>query len=291
MKSRPIAIAAALAASLLAMLALRPETEPKPGSEAAAGAAPARRDGAARAAGAWLDPRMLGAPAPAPAPPPVFYGRNGRQVDFGGKDAAAYILERAARARTGDLKAAYDAYQAASGCAAADDPLPDFFSQDELQATERERERVRKLCANVSPAQLQEGMRFLAQLADAGNRDAQIDFYREGPGGKPVDLAARADDVDVRQWKQQALGYLRQAGARCDQFALGLLSNAYDAGQIVERDLASSMAYAIAANQARRQPLTEAQLRQRFGDRLAPADFDAAMQAGAQLAASSCPRS
>ena len=71
-----------------------------------------------------MDPRMLATRVSVPnedfvaAPADVFYGRNGRPVDFGGKDAAAYIADRAARARTGDLKAAYEAYQAASGCAA-----------------------------------------------------------------------------------------------------------------------------------------------------------------------------
>jgi hypothetical protein len=290
MQIRTLAILAA-AAGLAAVLVLRP------GSEEAMPAAPAPQAAAAAPArGGWMDPRMLATRASVPAedfvaaPAKVFYGRNGRPVDFGGKDAAAYIAERAAHARTGDLKAAYEAYQAASGCAAAEDPLPEFFSEAERQAAEHERDRMRKLCANVTPAQLQERMRFLGQLADAGSRDAQVDFYMEGPGGKPVDLQARADDPEVQQWKQQAIAYLRQAGAQCDQFALGLLSNAYDAGQIVARDPASSMMYAIASNSARHRPLTERQLRERFGEDLAPAAFDAALQAGTQLAASTCPR-
>jgi hypothetical protein len=289
MQIRTLAILAAAGAGLAAVLALRPGGEPDKQAPPRAAAAPDK--------GAWMDPRMLATRASLPAddfvaaPANVFYGRNGRPVDFGGKDAAAYIADRASRARTGDLKAAYEAYQAASGCAAAEDPLPEFFSEADRQAAERERERVRRLCANVTPAQLQERMRFLGQLADAGNRDAQVDFYMEGPGGKPVDLQARADDPEVQQWKQQAVAYLQQAGAQCDQFALGLLSNAYDAGQIVARDPASSMVYAIASNQARRHPLTEPQLRERFGEELAPGAFDAALQAGARLAASSCPRS
>jgi hypothetical protein len=292
MQIRTVAIlAAAAAAGLAAVLALRTKPEPLPAAAPkplALAAAPGK--------GSWMDPRMLATRASVSAddfvaaPATVFYGRNGRPVDIKGKDAAAYIAERAARARTGDLKAAYEAYQAASGCAAAEDPLPDFFSDAERQAAERERGSIRMLCANVSPAQLQERMRFLGQLADAGNRDAQVDFYMEGPGGKPADMQARADDPEVRQWKQQAITYLEQAGAGCDQFALGLLSNAYDAGQMVERDPGRSMAYAIASNAARRHPLSEQQLRQRFGEELAPADFNAAMQAGAQLAASSCPR-
>jgi hypothetical protein len=277
MQIRTIAIVAAVAAAgLAAVLALR--TGPEPG-QAPAPTPPAVATAPGK--GSWMDPRMLATRASLPAedfvaaPATVFYGRNGRPVDFGGKDAAAYIAERAARARTGDQKAAYEAYQAASGCAAAQDPLPEFFSETERQAAERERER----------------MRFLGQLADAGNRGAQVDFYMEGPGGKPVDLQARADDPEVQQWKQQAIAYLQQAGAGCDQFALGLLSNAYDAGQLVAHDPGKAMAYAIASNAARRHPLTEQQLRGRFGEELAPADFNAAMQAGTQLATSSCPRS
>jgi hypothetical protein len=292
MQIRTVAIAIVAAAAGLGAVLLRPGAGPD-----APTAPPVQAVAVGPADGGWMDPRMLGARTPAAAsdfvaaPDKVFYGRNGRPVDFGGQDAAAYIAERAARARTGDLKAAYEAYQAASGCAAAEDPLPEFFSEDELKETRRERERMHKLCANVSPAQLQERMRFLRQLADAGQREALIDFYMEGPGGKQVDLEARADDPDVRQWKEQAVAYLRQAGAQCDQFALGLLSNAYDAGQIVARDPASSMMYAIASNEARHRPLTEGQLRQRFGQELEPAAFDAARQAGARLAASSCPRS
>lgn len=291
MQIRTLAILAAAGAGLAAVLTLRPGAAPEPPP-----AAPAPAPRTAQAQGSWMDPRMLASQASSPnedfvaAPAQVFYGRNGRPVDFGGKDAAAYIAERAARARTGDLKAAYEAYQAASGCAAADDPLPEFFSEDELKETRRERERMHRLCANVSPAQLQERMRFLGQLADAGQREAMIDFYMEGPGGKPVDLGARADDPEVQQWKQQAVAYLRQAGAQCDQFALGLLANAYDAGQIVARDPAASMTYAIASNAARHRPLTEQQLRERFGEELAPGAFDAALQAGSRLAAASCPR-
>jgi hypothetical protein len=290
MQTRTIAILVAAVAGLAAVLALRPGAE---ADASAVHAAPAVTAGPAK--GSWMDPRMLATRASVPtedfvsAPANVFYGRNGRPVDFGGKDAAAYIAERAARARTGDLKAAYEAYQAASGCAAAEDPLPDFFSDADRQAAERERARMRGLCAKVTPAQLQERMRFLGQLADAGNRDSQVDFYMEGPGGKAVDLQARAEDPDVQQWKQQAVAYLQQAGAQCDQFAFGLLSNAYDAGQIVARDPASAMMYAIASNSARHRPLTEQQLRERFGEELAPAAFDAALQAGASLAASSCP--
>lgn len=290
-------LATAAVAGIAAVLALRPAQDAGvpaalPAQEVTQ-AAPAPSVAAAASKGAWMDPGMLAAGAgqagdgAASARP--FYGRNGRPVDLAGEDAAAYIAERAARARTGDLKAAYEAYQAASGCAAAEEPLSEFFNEAEGREAARERERMRRLCAKVSPAQIQERMRFLSQAADAGNHDARIDFYMEGPGGRTVDLQTHADDPEVREWKQQAIAYLQQAGAQCDQFALGLLSNVYDAGQLVPRDPASSMMYTIASNNVRSRPLSEDQLRRRFGDELAPAAFDAALQAGARLAAASCP--
>jgi TPR repeat protein len=154
---------------------------------------------------------------------------------------------------------------------------------------EAERRRVQALCAGVSAVQLQERMAFLVRAADAGNRDARIDFFMEGPMGRPTDLDAQADDPQVQAWKRQALGYLQQAGAECDHFALSLLANAYDLGQLVPRDPRMTMAYAIAAAAARHVALTEAQLRARFGEELTGADFAAALQEGSLLARQDCP--
>ena len=244
----------------------------------------------------WLDAGASAAgPARVPGAAPwdrpahaTIYGRNGRPIDFGGLDAAAYIDARSSAARTGDLKAAYQVYQAESACAASDEPLPEFLDPTEGEAATRERARVRTLCARVSPMQRQERMRFLQQAADGGNRDAGIDFYMEGPQGRAL---AGADPLDpqVRQWQEQAIGYLKQAGAACDPFALGLLENGYDAGQFGPRDAGQALAYAVAAGAARRKPAADAALRERFGGDMAPADFDAALQRGAQLAGAACP--
>jgi hypothetical protein len=226
----------------------------------------------------------------AAAPPRIpLYGRNGRIVDLQGDDAATYIARRNAAARTGDMRAAYEIYQAASVCAAAADPLPTFATDAERIQAEAARRHVQALCAGVSAVQLQERMTFLARAADAGNRDARIDFYMEGPPGPMSDLDARTDDPQVQDWKRQALVYLQQAGAQCDHFALSLLANAYDLGQLVPRDPRMTMAYAIAAAAARHVTLTDAQLRARFGDELSGADFAAALRAGAALARQDCP--
>jgi hypothetical protein len=278
--------AVALIAALLGALGLRrpPDVPPPP--------APAPQRHAGAPARQWLAPPPASAPARADfvaAPRSPLYGRNGRAVDLHGEDVATYIARRNAAARTGDMRAAYEIYQAASVCAAAADPLPEFAVAADRAQAEAERRHVQTLCAGVSAVQLQERMAFLVRAADAGNRDARIDFFMEGPMGRPADLDAQADDPQVRAWKQQALGYLQQAGTQCDHFALSLLANAYDLGQMVPRDPRMTMAYAIAAAAARHVALTEEQLRARFGDEVTGADFAAALQAGSALAREDCP--
>jgi hypothetical protein len=276
--------AVALIAALLGALGLRePDMPPPPAPVPQRAGAPARH---------WLAPPPVAAPARADfvaAPRSPLYGRNGRPVDLHDEDVATYIARRNGAARTGDMRAAYEIYQAASVCAANADPLPAFAVAAERVQAEAERRRVQALCAGVSAVQLQERMAFLVRAADAGNRDARIDFFMEGPMGRPTDLDAQADDPQVQAWKRQALGYLQQAGAECDHFALSLLANAYDLGQLVPRDPRMTMAYAIAAAAARHVALTEAQLRARFGEELTGADFAAALQEGSLLARQDCP--
>jgi hypothetical protein len=232
----------------------------------------------------------LSAPAASlPAPPRPIYGRNGRTIDFGGKSAADYIAERSAAARTGDMRAAYDIYQAESACAATQDPPPDFFLDAERQAFMDERARTQALCAGVTPAQLQERLRFLEQAARSGNHQAQIDFFIEGPFGRPNDLEDNGADPLVRQWKEDAGGYLRAAAAQCDSSALGLLANAYDAGQIVPRDPRLVMAYTMAAAVARHASMSQVQLNAQFGPDLGAEGFAQAYQAGTTLIEQNCP--
>lgn len=286
-------LAITAAACLGAWLVLRtPAADPVSGVAPAPAAAPKT---AAPGQGGWFastphssaslaDPRVRPGSADA-----AIYGRNGRVVDLGGKTVADYIAARMGKARAGDVAAAYEAYQAASVCAANEDPVTDFGDPAEREQFMRERQGLAALCAGMTPAQVQERLGFLATAARAGKVDAQIDFYMEGPYGRHFDMADNPDDPIVKQWKQDALGHLQQAGNKCDHFALALLSTVYDAGQLTQRDLKMSMAYSIAAAAPRKQQLTEQQLRERFGEELSPADFAGAMQMGAQLSAQACP--
>lgn len=253
--------------------------QPQPQRATARGASPFGR-GAAEAGGAgraWF----------AGARSVAVYGRNGRTVDFGGKDAAAYIAQWSSLARTGNVDAAYKVYQAADVCANNDEAAPEFMTAAEGERFQHERAGLEQLCAGVTPAQVQERMTFLRMAAQAGNADAQIDFYMEGPNGKPLNLAENADDPALAAWKADSLAYLKAASAQGQPFALALLSLVYDVGEVAPQDLKMSLAYAAADAAARNAPLSPALVRNRFGS-LSDAEFADALQQGAQIADSCC---
>src|SRR5471032_1961249 len=144
---------------------------------------------AAARAPSWWDvalsmPRAADPPGQEPERPLV--GRNGRIVELGGLDVAQYIAQRESAARLGSLKAAYEVYQAEALCANVDEPLPDRMDAADRDPLVRARARQRALCAKVSPVQVQERMRYLRLAADGGNADAQVDYYMEGPAGRPI---------------------------------------------------------------------------------------------------------
>ncbi|MFL6660166.1 MAG: hypothetical protein ACJ8GW_18925 [Massilia sp.] len=236
-------------------------------------------------AATWPDPR-----AASQGGRHAVYGRNGRAIDLGGLTVAQFIATRVAAARSGDVKSAYEVYQAESICAANQDPLADFLEPSQKEAFLRDRAEQEKLCTGLSAAQVQERLGFLSTAARNGHLGAQVDFYMEGPYGRDFDVASNPDDPIVTTWKGEALDYLKQAGNKCDPFALALLSTVYDAGQLTGRDLRTAMAYSIAAAVPRKKTLTEEQLRERYGEDLSAADFDSARQLGAQLAQQACPR-
>ncbi len=237
----------------------------------------------------WFDaaplmPHSTGAPGQESEPP--LAGRSGRIVDLGGLDVAHYIALREGAARLGDLKAVYEVYQAVALCANIDQPLPDTQEPADRDQLAQTLARQRALCANISPAQVQERMRYLRQAADGGNAEAQIDYYMEGPAG----AATSPDDPAFKQWSQEAMAYLKAAGDRCNHFALSLLSTVYDAGNIVERDPGLVMAYGVAAARARGVDKTPEQWQRQFGEDLSDADADAALKLSTQLTGGACRR-
>ena len=249
--------------------------------------APAAGPVAATARNAWFSAALM-APRPGDTveqePERPLVARNGRIVDLNGLDVAQFIAQREGAARLGDMQAVYQVYQAEALCANLDAPLPELMDDADRERLTRARTRQRALCANVSPAQVQERLHYLKLAADAGNADAQIDYAMEMPA------TMNPDDPAVAQWKQDAMGYLKAAGARCNADALGLLSNAFDAGSLAERDPVLAMAYGVASARARRLEKTPEQWAQQFGDGLSEADIAAALKQSAQLTDGACRR-
>jgi hypothetical protein len=216
------------------------------------------------------------------------YGRNGRAIDFDGLDAASYIAQWSSLARTGDVSAAYKVYQAADVCADNDEALPDFQAESQRVQFLNDRAALEKLCAGVTPAQVQERMVFLTLAARAGNADAQIDYFMEGPYGRPANLADSADDPAVMKWKEDAVAYLKAASGQGQTFALALLSSAYDVGDLVPQDAKMSLAYAVADAAARNVTVSPTQLRNRFGPQMSDEDYINSLQLGIQIASDCC---
>lgn len=218
----------------------------------------------------------------------ILYGRNGRRVDFEGMTALEYITKWSGQARAGDMAAAYRIYQAESVCANNDDPVADYDNAIEREQFLNERKTLKKLCEGVSPAQVQERLHFLALAARSGKVDAQIDFFMEGPYGRALDLSENRDDPLVQKWKDDALGGLKSAAAHGEPFAFGLLSMSYNSGELGPRDLKLSLAYKEAEAEVRNTPLSEAQMRRKFGAQMSDADFESALQLGKQIVLDCC---
>jgi hypothetical protein len=216
------------------------------------------------------------------------YARSGRQVDLGGLTVQAYISKWNSLARAGDKDAAYNVYQAAAVCASNDDPAPPYNSAAELGQFLAERKKLLALCEGVNSAQLQERLSFLAVAAHAGKVEAQIDYFMEGPYGRDINLAKSADDPVVQQWKTEAVTELKSAAAQGEPFALALLAQVYDAGELLPRDAKLSLAYKVAEADARNSTLSEEQLRRNAGAQMSDADFAGALQTGKQIAAACC---
>ncbi|WP_186117128.1 sel1 repeat family protein [Burkholderia gladioli] len=220
---------------------------------------------------------------------PQLVGSSGRLVDLGGKTVVQYVDQYAGAARRGDADAAWHVYLAESVCAeaATRQPAGDAAASDSRASASREA----RLCANVSAAQVDERLQFLAQAARAGRGDAQVDYFIEGPFGQgSAALGDNPDDPRVRQWRGEAREHLRDAAGNCDPLAAGLLASAYGSGQFGAQDPATSIAYALLAASAGNGKWPRERLAARFGATLSAADFAAAYDQGMQQARQACPK-
>ena len=235
----------------------------------------------------WLPKAITPVASPSSVDTGPLYGRNGRELDFGGLTAAQYIDKHAVAARRGDAYAAYEVYKAESVCAVGNEAAPQFDLPAQHAKFLQERQTLATLCAQVSPAQIQERLGFLSQAARSGLREAQIDFYIEGPYGRAVDNFNN-DDPILKDWREEALGHLQAASAQCDPYAMGLLANAWDAGDFGKRNVGLAAFFSAAEAQTRRVEFSVSQLSRRFGDELSPEQIESSLKAGQEMARDAC---
>jgi hypothetical protein len=148
------ASAAALGGVGAWQLAMRPDAAPSVAVAAPAVKIEPPAKASAKPATAMGAPRWFSSLPPSPTASHTIYGRNGRPIDLGGSNVAQYIAERMGLARRGDVKAAYEVYQAVSICAANADPVTDFNEPAERAQFMSERAAQTKLCEGMSPAQV-----------------------------------------------------------------------------------------------------------------------------------------
>jgi TPR repeat protein len=218
---------------------------------------------------------------------PALIGSSGRIIDLGGQTVAQYVARYASAARLGDPEAAYQVYLAESLCAV--NPVQRDAGPDERNASPAPTDTAR-LCAGVTPAEVQERLRFLALAARTGRADAQIDFYLEGPNGTGAipPAGTTPDDPELRRWKDDALNHLQAAAGQCDPLAAGLLATNYQSGQFNARDPAQAIAFNLLAAATGNGKWSRERLQARFGAHMTPEAFDAAYADGLRNARASC---
>ncbi len=184
-------------------------------------------------------------------------------AELDGLAVRAFVDRWSHAARTGDTRAAYRVYQAEALCARADENErlvrenerllrgPSSPRDDEARASIAAWARsLRNLCDAVSPAEVDERLHFLLVAAQSGIANAQVDFYIEGPYGKPYELRAEDPDPNVIAWKARAIDFLKQAAMQDNRDALEILSLAYFNGVVVPQDFETSLTYDIALARA-----------------------------------------
>ncbi len=255
--------------------ALSPDPVAGPGARA--------RDAQARELGASTFSSSASPGAGNRAEAPSLIGSSGRIIDLGGKTVAQYVARYEGAARLGDPDAAYQVYLAESLCAA-------HPAHRDAGPGDRSASDTTRLCAGVTPAEVQERLRFLALAARTGRADAQIDFYLEGPDGSGAipSAAATPDDPDLKRWKDDALSHLKEAAGQCDPLAAGLLATNYQSGKFNAQDPAQAMAFNLLAAATGNGKWSRERLQAQFGAQMTAKAFDAAYTEGLLSARATC---
>ncbi|MFM0285644.1 hypothetical protein [Paraburkholderia megapolitana] len=225
---------------------------------------------------------------------PSLIGSSGRIVDLGGKTVAQYVAQYEGAARLGDAAAAYKVYLAESLCAAGSGQRDVEQGEHASSAASVSAAQLdaAHLCAAVTPAEVQERLKFLALAARTGQAGAQVDFFLEGPDGtgKIPAMGSDPESPDVKRWKDDALDHLKDAAGQCDPFAAGLLATSYSSGKFNAQDPSQAIAFDLLAAAAGNGKWSRERLQAQFGAGMKAGVFEAAYAEGVRAAREACPQ-
>ncbi|MEQ5841053.1 hypothetical protein N0A02_16630 [Paraburkholderia acidicola] len=265
---------------------------PAPTALAAASASGSRGSEGGASVFSQFDPS--GATGTADQVRPSLIGSSGRIVDLGGKTVAQYVAQYEGAARLGDAAAAYKVYLAESLCAAGSGQRDVVVAQSDhaSSAVSAVQGDTAHLCAAVTPAEVQERLKFLALAARSGQADAQVDFFLEGPDGtgKIPSVEGDPESQDVKRWKDDALDHLKDAAGQCDPLAAGLLATSYSSGKFNAQDPSQAIAFDLLAAAAGNGKWSRERLQAQFGASMKAGVFEAAYADGIQAAREACPQ-
>ncbi|PCE25564.1 hypothetical protein BWP39_13635 [Paraburkholderia acidicola] len=223
---------------------------------------------------------------------PSLIGSSGRIVDLGGKTVAQYVAQYEGAARLGDADSAYKVYLAESLCAAGSSQRDMEQGDHASSAASAAHADAAHLCAAVTPAEVQERLKFLALAARTGQAGAQVDFFLEGPDGTGKIPSTGSDPAspDVKRWKDDALDHLKDAAGQCDPLAAGLLATSYSSGKFNAQDSSQAIAFDLLAAATGNGKWSRERLQAQFGAGMKAGAFDAAYADGVQAAREACPQ-
>jgi len=177
-------------------------------------------------------------------------------LNLDGKTVVQYVKEYYDAADKGDPKAAFQIYQAELICDTLKSNERAQSTKGEGWLNEVDGQKAQKLCDGFN-GNRNELLKYIAQAAKGGVADAQALFINTPPDWVVSGpLIPDTTNPHVKEWYEQAVGYLNQAAAQGNQNAMLDLARIYKNGEGVQQNLQMAATLEIAYFQIHNLPLS-----------------------------------
>ena len=149
-------------------------------------------------------------------------------------------------------------------------------------------------CEDISPGQIVGRLELLDAAAAAGVHGAALAFGLEGPDGYGVRESGDPRDASTAEWARRLTAQIEAGVKTGDRWSLMTMSNRYENGADVEKDMSKALSYWVAMVELERARTGEVPSKaqntlNRLKRTLTPEQADAATKYGEQLAVSAQP--